>query len=271
MASYNFISHISKLITKLFSRRMTVCWDSGVPASRRQNVPTYKESRIKHTQDKDRVRSESFGRNRSFLQGILPHFAVRSLSQPGLEADDLIFGCCQADRGRVVIVSGDMDLAQLVSSRVRLDRPGKGIIDERTIHSVILDTSYDIRPRKGQDVVLFKALRGDPSDSIPPLVKPRHVCQFWDVLTREGLEPTIPVAKTICERLGIDLPAQFEKHYTCVDLLRSGVAADAISAAIQSLQAPTRLDENVILQKLLDVGIQPGYVHRLLPAFHYLA
>lgn len=270
VSSYNFIRNLSLLSARLRARRITVCWDGGVPESRRVNCPSYKKSRVKVSSG-DRSRYESFGRNSVFLRQLLPLLSVRSIVVPGFEADDLIFGCVAASKNcRTVIVSGDMDLAQLISASVEFHRPGKPPITESNIQDIVLDSNYDIRPRTGKDVVIFKALRGDSSDSIPPMIKPKSMCRLWEKMRQESLPPTVEAVRKACLDLGIEVSTQFEKNMIVVDLVRSGVAAEAVSAVLASLGSPTSLNESDIYNKLLDVGIQPGYVHGLLPTFHYL-
>lgn len=269
MAAYNFLKGVSEWIRRTGSTSVIVCWDDGMPARRRELCPDYKKNRSVKT-PKDRERFDDFGRNKEFLMGILPYFATRILSVPGFEADDLIYGLCAASSGAVSIVSGDLDMSQLVSDRVTLYRPGKQKINASTIGSLVLDEKYAVYPRSGADVVLFKALRGDPSDNIKPVMKPRAVCSLWNVMLAENLPPTVATAKALSERLGLGMGQDFDNHFAVVDLVRSGVAGAAIGHAVACYASNVFFNETVIFQKFIDIGIVPGYIHALSPAFQLL-
>lgn len=267
-SSYNFIRALSEWTRKTWAGTVIVCWDDGIPVRRRELCPTYKTNRSK---TKDPARYEDFTRNREFLRSILSDFAVRSISVPGMEADDLIYGLCTASAGRVAIMSGDMDLSQLVSDKVTLYRPNKPKIDSDSIKDVVLNEDYNIHPRTPQDVVLFKALRGDPSDNIKPVIKPRVTCKLWEEVCRIGIRPTIPAVRELAEKMGIEIGPEFEKNYTVVDLSRSGVAGDAIAHSFHILSQRQSFNEVEILRKFLAISILPGYIHALLPPFQTLS
>jgi 5'-3' exonuclease len=79
------------------------------------------------------------------------------------EADDLIATLCRqltAAGHRVVVVTSDKDLAQLVSDRVTLYDFGKG----QRYDAAGVEATFGVRP--GQIVDLL-ALAGDPVDNIP--------------------------------------------------------------------------------------------------------
>ncbi len=265
-SSYNFLKRIANTAEALSATRISVCWDAGIPARRRQLCPEYKKNReVKN--NKDRTRHEDFARNRDFIRSVLPFFAVRQLVYEGMEADDLIYGIATLNRGYTHIYSGDMDLLQLVSSTVTLHRGrDKTSIRLETLGSYVLDKNYDIRPTAPRDIVGFKALRGDPSDNIPPICKPRSVCQMWP---HRG-DSSLPALKQAASRVGVEIPASIDDRYSVVDLARSGVAADAISLAVVAAGSTVRLHEDEIIKKFVEVGIVPGYIHSMIPSFQVL-
>lgn len=82
----------------------------------------------------------------------------------GFEADDVIATLVASNRGQVIVMSGDRDLWQLVSSRVTAIMPasGKGGAVEYSPKGVM--DALGLRP---DQIVDYKALRGDPSDNYP--------------------------------------------------------------------------------------------------------
>lgn len=271
IASYNFFRSLAQWSVKLKAAKITVCWDGGTPAARKAAVPAYKENRKALVKDKDRERFHDFGRNKEFLEALCPSLAVRSIQADGLEADDLVFGVCNAEtQYRVVILSGDMDLAQLVSYRVDFFRPGKDRISLGNFSSLILDENYDIRPRDPSDLVAFKALRGDSSDNIKAVVKPKALCRIWERLKSENLPASVDNVRKLATNLDIDISDQYERNLIAVDLRRSGVAGDAIAYATGALSRPVAASDAEIYQKFLEVQIQSGYLHASIPTFHYL-
>lgn len=261
MATYVFIKRVAELVERLRCDAVTVAWDGGIPANRKLAVPEYKSNRKAPSADQQE-RRDLVAMNAAFLrEHILPHVAVRSVMVKGMEADDLIFGLCSVAQRQVKILSLDMDLSQLVSNKVTLVRPGKDDITETSIRNYCLDDKYGIYPRFGSDVVLFKALRGDPSDAIKPVMKPREVKKLWDVMLSRGMNPSPETARSIAQELNIALSNQFEANYTAVDLVRSGVAGDAIAAALAALATRPTFNENDLFLAFSSTGMNPAYLH----------
>ena len=273
IASYNFLSSLSQWSTRLSAGSITVCWDSvGIPEKRRRLCPSYKSNRASPKTDKERARFQDFNRNREFLQTkILPYVGVRQLAINGFEADDLIFGIAKASQSEpVVVLSADRDLLQLVMGSVSFLTPGKERITEANISSIILDDSYDIRPRKASDIIGFKGMRGDKADNIPPVLKPKAVCRIWTLLKEGNLDATVPNIRMLADQEKIQIQPGLENNIEVVDLARSGVAGDAIGYALQSASSPISVNESILFDNLLAVGIQPWYLHKIVPSFYFL-
>jgi DNA polymerase-1 len=98
---------------------------------------------------------------------VFTAFGIPVLSAPGFEADDVIGTLVkqaeQRDDVEVIIATGDMDTLQLVSEKTSVYTLRKGFND------TILYDGDRVRERYGfgpENVVDYKALRGDPSDNI---------------------------------------------------------------------------------------------------------
>lgn len=104
---------------------------------------------------------ESFSRQKSVLQNILDELCVRQYEFENVEGDDIIsyYVKCKEPNEKVVIVSSDEDLTQLISDTVIIYNPRKR--DFVTRQNAV--ESIGIPP---ENVVLKKILCGDASDNI---------------------------------------------------------------------------------------------------------
>ena len=101
------------------------------------------------------------------IREILAAFRIPMHELEGFEADDLIGALIRQAEERdleSVIVSGDLDMLQLVSERTRLMTTRMGV------QSTVLYDPARIRERYGLEpsqMIDFKALKGDTTDNIP--------------------------------------------------------------------------------------------------------
>ena len=82
----------------------------------------------------------------------------------GYEADDFLAAAAQTWPGEVRIVTSDRDAYQLVSDRVTILQPTKGVTDLTRIDPDGVRERYGVDPEQVVDLI---ALRGDPSDKLP--------------------------------------------------------------------------------------------------------
>jgi len=138
---------------------VAVTFDARGPTFRHREYAAYKANRVKGPDD-------------LYAQLPLAQEIVKSLNipmyvVPGFEADDLIGTLAVAATKKQVetrIVTGDMDLIQLVNDHVFLFAPTKGISEPTIYTPDSVQTKYAFAPDK---MVFFKALAGDSSDNIP--------------------------------------------------------------------------------------------------------
>jgi len=97
---------------------------------------------------------------------VLDAMRVARLEAPGFEADDIIATLARRYSAQVpvLIVSGDKDLLQLIDSRVRVVRPGKGSVLETELGPEGLLAATGLRADQFVD---YLALVGDTSDNVP--------------------------------------------------------------------------------------------------------
>ena len=101
------------------------------------------------------------------VREILQSFSIPIYGIEGFEADDLIgtMSRLAEERGHAVtIVSGDLDCLQLVSESVEALVPRRGITDTFMYGPDQVRQRYGFEPNQ---LIDFKALRGDTSDNIP--------------------------------------------------------------------------------------------------------
>lgn len=115
--------------------------------------------------NKEIVRNETddeiFERQRSIIQEILENLCVRQFMYDSVEGDDLIANYVKNKKPneKVVVVSGDRDLSQLISSDVCLYIPSlKTFVTEQNSAEVLGCTH--------KNIVLKKIICGDVSDNI---------------------------------------------------------------------------------------------------------
>ena len=124
------------------------------------------KSREKSSKEKE---EESFARQKSVLQQILDELCIRQYEFENVEGDDIIsyYVKSKKDNEKIVIVSSDKDLTQLISDTVIVYNPRKkmfitkdnavkeiGVIPENVVLEKVIcgDTSDNIKGVKGADV-----------------------------------------------------------------------------------------------------------------------
>ena len=100
----------------------------------------------------------------------------------GYEADDFLAAAAKRWPGPVVVATSDRDAFQLVSDRVRILQPVKGVSELARVGPDEVRERYGVEPAQVPD---FIALRGDASDRIPgaPGVGPKKAA---DILRQHG-------------------------------------------------------------------------------------
>src|SRR5207237_3067014 len=123
------------------------------------------------------------------LPGLVESFGFAIGKAGGYEADDFLAAAARKWTGPVLVATSDRDAFQLVSDRVTILQPVKGVSEVARIGPAEVRERYGVEPEQVPD---FIALRGDPSDKIPgaPGVGPK---QAADVLKQHGsLPPALP-------------------------------------------------------------------------------
>jgi DNA polymerase-1 len=132
------------------------------------------------------------------IQQIVRALGLGLLEAPGFEADDILATLAERTEklgGECFLVSGDKDIRQLISDRVKIYNLRKNqVIDEQALAS-----DWGIKP---DQVVDYQTLVGDSVDNIPgvPLIGPKTASEWLqkfgsldDLLARASIE--LPASK----------------------------------------------------------------------------
>ncbi|MFZ5364619.1 MAG: DNA polymerase I [Patescibacteria group bacterium] len=161
-AVYGFTSILLKLYPDLAPDYLAVAFDRREPTFRKIEYKEYKAQRAKQPDEL----YDQF----DDVKRILKAFNIPYYDKKGYEADDII--ATLVDRRSIdkpdvesIIVTGDMDTLQLVDKNTKVYALHKGISETVTYNEKAVKEKFG---GLGPDQMIdFKALRGDPSDNIP--------------------------------------------------------------------------------------------------------
>jgi DNA polymerase-1 len=135
---------------------VVVGWDTlETPTYRHVALPAYQSGR----EFEDSI-LEQLGR----LPTLVAAFGFLVGKAEGYEADDFLAAAAAQWPGPVVVATSDRDAFQLVSDRVTILQPVKGVSEIARIGPAEVRERYGVEPKQVPD---FIALRGDPSDKLP--------------------------------------------------------------------------------------------------------
>lgn len=158
-AVYGFTNMLLRLLEEEKPDYVAVAFDPPKPSFRVRIDQSYKAQREKTPPEL----GEQIQRTRELLEAMrIPVFEIDDF-----EADDVIGTLADhfaRQDHRVTVVSGDADLLQLVSDRVTVMLTKKGISQMARYDRALLKEQYGLSP---EQIIDFKALKGDPSDNIP--------------------------------------------------------------------------------------------------------
>ena len=158
-AVYGFLRTVLQLIDHYDPEMLACVFDSEEETGRHRDYSDYKAHREEMPDDL----SPQF----PVIVEMLEAMGIPVVVKPGYEADDIIATLAreaEASGMDVRIITGDKDLFQLLSDRVRIIRPGKGTNLKDVAGPEMVRERYGLRP---DQVVDLLALMGDSADNIP--------------------------------------------------------------------------------------------------------
>jgi len=155
---YGFLVLLMGIYERFHDSNFVFCWDSK-QSYRQRILKTYKENRRNSTPEQQAERKLIRIQARKLRTQILPEIGFkRQYRQFGYEADDLIAQAVRETEERVIIISGDHDLFQLLSSQVRIFNGSYVWTRKRFI------SEFNIDPERW---ALVKSIAGCSSDNVP--------------------------------------------------------------------------------------------------------
>ena len=155
-AVYVITSMLLKILKEKDPEFIAVTWDAKGPTFRHKLYRDYKANRPPMPED--------LSTQVPYVRRLVDALGMKQLEVEGYEADDIIAtlakGFGEKSGKKVVIVSGDKDLLQLISDNVVLWDPMK----DEEIDMKVFSERYGIRPEQFNDVL---SLAGDSADNIP--------------------------------------------------------------------------------------------------------
>ncbi|MFV0437211.1 MAG: DNA polymerase I [Desulfopila sp.] len=154
-AVFGFINILQRLLREKKPHYLAVAFDSRGEVFRHQMYPEYKANRPPMPED--------LAVQVPYIHDFIRHSRILCLEQPGIEADDLIASAArQLNRQgyRVVVVSGDKDLLQLVGESVVMWDP----MNDRLMDEAAVTARYQVAPAR---LLELFALVGDSADNVP--------------------------------------------------------------------------------------------------------
>lgn len=164
-AIYGFLNIILKMVEDEKVGYLAVAFDVSAKTFRHDKFEAYKGTR--------KAMPEELREQIPVMKEVLKAMQIPVLEKAGFEADDLLGTLAkrgQAQGFEVCIVSGDRDLLQMASDKIKIKIPktkgGKTEVEDYFWDDVI--AKYQVNPIQFIDL---KALMGDASDNIPGVPK----------------------------------------------------------------------------------------------------
>lgn len=158
-AIYGFATMLISLIKEQKPTHIAVAFDVSRKTFRAEKFPEYKANRL--------ATPDEFRSQMSFLHDLVNAFGISQFEREGFEADDILATLAthaEKEGMDVVICSGDRDCFQLVTEKITVLYPKKGVSDLTRMTPDAVFEKYGMKPASYPE---FAALRGDPSDNLP--------------------------------------------------------------------------------------------------------
>ncbi|HIQ98659.1 MAG TPA: DNA polymerase I [Candidatus Scybalocola faecavium] len=160
-AVYGFLNIMFKILDEEHPQYLGVAFDVSAPTFRHKLFDDYKGTR--------KAMPDELRQQIPVMKDVLAAMHIKTLEKEGYEADDIIgtlCAKCEAAGMDVSVISGDRDLLQLATDKVKIRIPktkmtGTEIED---YYAADVQEKYHVTPTEFIDM---KALMGDASDNIP--------------------------------------------------------------------------------------------------------
>ncbi|GAA2101182.1 DNA polymerase I [Microlunatus panaciterrae] len=224
-AVYGFTSMLINVLRDERPTHLAVAFDVSRQTFRSEVYTEYKANRSKAP--------DEFRGQVDLIKEVLTALNIVHLEKEGFEADDIIgtlaTRAAAADMD-VLICTGDRDALQLVSDRVTVLYPRKGVSDLARMTPAAVQEKYLVTPRRYPDLA---ALVGESSDNLPgvPGVGPKTAAKWLEQF--DGLEHLLVSAGEIKGKAGEALRERLD------DVRRNR----QVNALVLDLELPFTVDD----------------------------
>jgi DNA polymerase I len=201
-AVYGFTAMLINLLRDEAPTHVGVAFDVSRATFRSEQYTEYKAGRS--------ATPTEFSGQLPLLREVLDALRIRYVEAPGYEADDVIATLTRqsvAAGGEVLVCTGDRDAFQLVSDRVTMLYPVRGVSEVWRMDPAAIEEKYLVRPERYSDLA---ALVGESSDNLPgvPGVGPKTAAKW---LTQYGdLAGVVAHADQVTGKAGENLRAHLD-------------------------------------------------------------
>ena len=160
-AIYGFLNIMFKILEEEKPEYLTVAFDVHAPTFRHEMFKEYKGTR--------KPMADELRQQVPVMKEVLHAMGIKTIEKAGYEADDLIgtLSCmCERKGMDVSVISGDRDLLQLATEKVkiRIPKTKQGKTEVEDYYAEDVKERYFVTPKEFIDL---KALMGDTADNIP--------------------------------------------------------------------------------------------------------
>ncbi len=160
-AVLGFLNIMFKILDEEKPEYLTVAFDVNKPTFRHEMFQEYKGTR--------KSMPEELREQVPIMKEVLRAMGVNIVEKPGFEADDVlgtIAKTCEKDGYEVSLVSGDRDLLQLATDKIKIRIPKTKMsgTEVENYNTADVIEKYSVTPKQFIDL---KGLMGDTSDNIP--------------------------------------------------------------------------------------------------------
>ncbi len=158
---FGFVNILFKILEEEKPDYLTVAFDVKHPTFRHEMFAEYKGTRKGMPQE--------LHEQVPVLKELLSAMGIKIMELPGYEADDLLGTVAKRSEAKdmdVLVVSGDRDLLQIVTDKIRVCIPKtkRGTTEYENYYTKDVQEKYGLLPLQ---IIELKALMGDSSDNIP--------------------------------------------------------------------------------------------------------
>ena len=156
---YGYLSMLYKVVADFKPDYLISCFDTPKPTFRNKIFKDYQIQRPEIDAD--------FIVQIPLVKQALDAAGINRIEKDGFEADDLIGTITrifEINKFRVIILTGDKDIFQLITENVFVASPQLGLANIKIFDRSEVEKKLDVSPNQ---IIEFKALAGDPSDNYP--------------------------------------------------------------------------------------------------------